>query len=79
MKIKLTDIDVALCIIRNISKSEEGDGKLIIDLFNSCRVTIDYNGEGLKSRKISIDSSHATKDWIGGEISVDEIESYLKK
>ena len=80
MKIELTDINVALCIIQNISKSERGDGKLTIDLFNnSCIVTINYNGDELKARTISIESPHAvTKEWIGGEIAFEEIEKHLR-
>lgn len=79
MKITLTDINIAMIILQNISKAEYGDGVFTIELPKNITLKIDYTGNDLDSRCIQIIyKGMLVKDWNGRNIVIDEIENCLK-
>lgn len=79
MEIYLTDIDIAYCILVNITKSEIGNGILKINFPLSYTLVIDYRELSLNGRKISIDGpDNFHEEWIGSKIVPSEIQECLK-
>lgn len=79
MNVTLTDIEIAIIILRNITKATTGEGLLTMSLPNNITLTIDYRGDNLSSRCIQIYfNAKRIGEWKGGDIMVEEIESCLR-